>query len=255
MIALALKDKIDLSSLLKLSLLGCAALAAILAVNAWLKSPSTLPIQQVRLEGDFRQISQVDVAKLLANDVNSGFFAVDKAGLINKINTLPWVKQTHVRTVWPDTLVITITERQAYAFWNDRSLMTREGVVFTPEVLPSLDIPMLKGHAESRELVLDQLKKMNELLKNEQPKAVYLRLAKHGSWDAILSNGIKVWVGHQEPAKITAKGVLALASLNEEIMASVESIDLRYPNGISVKWKGKQSPDLRAAKQKKPIKG
>jgi cell division protein FtsQ len=77
-------------------------------------------------------------------------FALDLDGLRHSLELLPWVRTAAVRRVWPDRLMIQITERIPIAFVrieDSTQLVDEEGVLLESktEGLPNFDFPVLMG--------------------------------------------------------------------------------------------------------------
>lgn len=260
---LELHQAVLLKQTVKALLLMSIVFASVWKLTQWMGDPTTLPIKQVRVEGNLQFLSQADVAQAVGDSLSTGYFAIDKQQVIAKLAELSWVKSAQVSRVWPDTVVLTITEHVAYAHWNKNSLLSNQGVIFTPlKANQPQGLPQLTGVNAQSELVISEFKKTNVKLERDKAQLVVLNLANHGSWKGVLSNGTQLEVGQHNPSARIAKGVHVLATLSENILEQVEAIDLRYPNGISVSWKEGFSPnpkktgiDAFAIQQVKLIKG
>src|SRR3546814_8253822 len=58
----------------------------------------------------------------------------------------PWVESVEARKHWPDTLQLRIYERQPFARWNDKQLISRQGLVFdAPDMADIGALPDLRG--------------------------------------------------------------------------------------------------------------
>ncbi len=60
--------------------------------------------------------------------------------------TLPWVSDIYVRRNWPDQVEVTVVEKNAVALWNESTLLSEAGELFTPEAetYPA-NLPQLSG--------------------------------------------------------------------------------------------------------------
>ena len=62
--------------------------------------------------------------------LGKGFFALDLDAVQKAVAALPWVESVEARKRWPDTLELRIYERQPFARWNEKRLISRQGMVF-----------------------------------------------------------------------------------------------------------------------------
>jgi hypothetical protein len=63
--------------------------------------------------------------------LGKGFFALDLDAVQKAVAALPWVESVEARKRWPDTLVLRIYERQPFARWNEKQLVSRQGALFS----------------------------------------------------------------------------------------------------------------------------
>ncbi len=210
----------------------------------WLVHPNTLPIKQVRIEGEFKHLSTEMVSDALTGQMKGSYFGVDSNAMVKTLDQLPWVQGVKIRRVWPDLLVVSIHEKKPVARWNKAQLLNGEGQPFRVEISGELlHLPQLMGTNKFSQLVLTQCQRINASLDGLGLKVKTLNLAQHGSWTASLNNGMTVYVGKQLPNGLIGHSLTILGSLNKEILESIDSVDLRYPNGVSVTWKKNQKPD------------
>ena len=94
---------------------------------------SSLPIKYVRTEGVFQHLSKDEVKAVLQPLVMTGFFDADMQAIHSAVSTLPWVDTVTVKRIWPDAIDIKVREKKPYARWGANSLITENGVIFTPK--------------------------------------------------------------------------------------------------------------------------
>ncbi len=209
----------------------------------WLVHPNTLPIKQVRIEGEFKYLSTETVSDALTGQMKGSYFGVDSNAMVQTLGQLPWVKNVNIRRVWPDLLVVSIHEKTPVARWNKTQLLSSEGQPFRVKISGELlRLPKLMGTNKVSQLVLTQCQHINASLVRLDLKVKTLNLAQHGSWTASLNNGMTIHAGKQLPNSRIGHSLTILGSLNKEILESIASMDLRYPNGVSVTWKQNQKP-------------
>ena len=209
----------------------------------WLVHPNTLPIKQVRIEGEFKHLSTETVSDTLTGQMKGSYFGVDSNTMVQRLGQLPWVQDVNIRRVWPDLLVVSIHEKTPVARWNKTELLNTDGQLFRVKISADLShLPQLMGTNKASHLVLTQCERINASLDELGLKITTLSLAQHGSWTASLNNGMTVHAGKELPNSRIGHSLAILGSINNDILESIESMDLRYPNGVSVKWKKNQQP-------------
>ncbi|ORU92984.1 MAG: hypothetical protein A6F72_05910 [Cycloclasticus sp. symbiont of Poecilosclerida sp. N] len=204
----------------------------------WMSQPNTMPIKHVRIEAEMRYLLREDISKAISDDMQTGYFAINSQKIIDELTHIEWVKEARIRRVWPDTVVVSIKEQFPVAIWNETSLLNQDGDVFQPRNIELLEhLPSLSAVDSQSKFVLQQSKEIDQKLELLGLSVQKLVLSKHGSWDVVLSNGVFIKAGHQLPEKGVSKSLNTLAFLQNELLQQASSIDLRYPNGISVTWK------------------
>ncbi len=148
--------------------------------------------------------------------------------------------------------------------WDQKSLVSQQGVIFEPKLnrqqLKTLDrFPIFSG---PRQLVTSIEKKcslMKDLTQKVNLKMLYCLLDKRRSWSVGLTAGNKQREGEQvvfhlmlgnskvnelEPVnihhKVLNKIKLFIALYQDNLhhyAKNIDKVDMRYPNGFSVKWK------------------
>ena len=211
-----------------------------LAVFFWLKisRPEALPIKYVRVEGDFIHLSPGELKESAANIIRGGFFNVNVDNIKHGITTQEaWVNKVAVRRVWPDRLIVYITEQEPVAEWGDKALINSEAEVFSPapDSFPA-GLPVLKGPPDSHRMVLEKYELIKSRLSRQNLGIAALTLTERRTWQFKLVNGPVVMLGKKnvdEKLNRFSKFVLSQRSIN---LFQAISIDMRYANGFAIKW-------------------
>jgi cell division protein FtsQ len=170
--------------------------------------------------------------------VKRGFFAVDVAMIKERINQFPWVADATVSRVWPNQVVIHVSEKTALARWNNDHLLSTNGDIFTPNpnTLPP-DIPYFVGPEGKHIAMIENFNKINSLLSPLQFKISRLELNPADTWNLTLDNGIKIKMGRKEVLTKISQFVKVYPKIISGRTSEIDSIDLRYSNGLAVRWK------------------
>lgn len=220
----------------KILLFGTILLSIIFMLNET-RFSRYFPIKTVRVYG-VNRIDQQEVQALILPLVKHGFFAINVDYVRNRLLQMPWVANLNVRRIWPDKVEITVIERRAIANWNNDGLVSETGEVFSPkpETYPN-NLPQFAGPAGKQLEMLKQFKQMNRILTPLHAKISYLELTPYETWKLKLDNGISMQVGHKDILTRLDHFVRVYPKIVGDQAALVDYIDLRYPNGVAVRWK------------------
>jgi cell division protein FtsQ len=178
-------------------------------------------------------------------------FALDLDALRRSVERLPWVKAATVRRVWPDRLMIQVTERVPIAFVkvdDSTQMVDEEGVLLESkgEGLPNFDFPVLMGLESGFETEL--------LMRNRKRIELYRRLIRElDDNGAGLSHDLSE-VHLQDPGSVSIvlnddtvlvhiganhfqerfRRYIAMSREIKQKYRLLESVDLRFENQVVV---------------------
>ncbi|MBT3986418.1 MAG: FtsQ-type POTRA domain-containing protein [Gammaproteobacteria bacterium] len=200
------------------------------------------PVSKVRMENSWQHIGESEIRQRLSNYMGEGFFDFDVEGVKSELESHSWVSSVSAKRVWPDTLSLQINEQVAIARWGERQLLNQYGEIFEPEnVTTQANLPVLTGPENSQFEVMEQYQKLSQLLFPSALRLSGLYLSKRGSWELELNDRLGVIVGRVDVLERTQRFVDFHNVQNNEQIALIESVDLRYSNGIAVQ---NAEPDL-----------
>jgi cell division protein FtsQ len=206
------------------------------AVNARLVT--ALPIKYVRTEGVFQYISKDEVKTALEPLVKTGFFDADVQAIHAVVSTLPWVESVAVKRVWPNAIDIKVRERKPFVRWGEKSLLSEQGIVFTPKSIePFEDLMVVTGPDQQQVKVLEIMKGVKTTLADQSLELAEFSINNRWSWKLKLANGLEILLGRNEQLKKLQRFLKTLTVLQQEQVDAMEVVDLRYPNGYAVSWK------------------
>ncbi len=211
----------------------------LLVWGAWLLSqPGTLPIQHVRIAGDFRHLQPEQLQTLVTNEVRGGFFNVNVSTIRDVLIEDPWVRGVIVQRVWPDTLRVVVSEQVPVIRWGEHSLLNDAGERFTPEAATVPEhLPMLKGPDGSEAILLQRFSMMNERLQSVGLGLSQLEQDSRRSWRFIVDAGFAVVLGRKQVQPRFERFISTVPQALAGQLDKVDYIDMRYTNGFAVGWK------------------
>jgi len=209
----------------------------------YLLDPTTLPIRQVRVEGEFRQLSTAGLQNLVRNRVRGGFFNINVKAVRTAVLREPWVKSVSVHRVWPDGLQVFVNEQIAAARWRNSSLLNRNGELFTPDknTFPE-GLPVLSGPEGTHSLLMDRYLFLEKRMIKVGLSVHQLSMDDRRAWSMELGNGLKVVFGRKDFEQRVTRFVDVIPERLGEKLDKAVLIDMRYTNGFAVRWK-EELPD------------
>ncbi len=218
---------------------------AITAAVAWgvahLLDPDTLPIRSVRVEGDFVHLSARQVRAAVAPVARGGFFQVAVGQVMRAAQSLPWVDRVSVTRIWPDTLLIAVTEQTPLARWGEHELINRRGQRFAPplDTFPA-GLPQLRGPDGLETVLAARYYEMARVLAPVGLQIRELDQDERRSWRMLLDNGIELRLGRTEAYERLLRFVRLYPGTLAPQAEMVGQVDLRYTNGFAVRWKSQE---------------
>lgn len=229
------KTKILVNTLLiVLIILGCVKFGIYLKAKY-----ADFPINKIRIVATYEHVNPNELSKIMQALVSNSFFDLKVLDLKEQIlEKLPWVNSVSIKRVWPSAIVITIVEQKPIANWKNEALLNENGQLFNPpkETFPK-NLPLFSGQEDQIQEILHNYNQMNVLLSGMGWKIAKLDVDKHASWRIDLNTGISLLIGAEDVMERLQNFML----LYPKILAShrngvISSIDLRYKNGLAVKW-------------------
>jgi len=196
------------------------------------------PIRTIKVYGANR-IDHQEIQEMIQPLVRSGFFGINIEYIRDRLLQMPWISEIFVRRNWPDQLAIIILEKHPVARWNGQHLLSEAGEIFLPkqETYPA-NLPQFEGPEGKQMLMLQYFAEINRVLMPIHAKISDLELTPYSTWKLKLDNGITLQVGHKDILTRLSHFVKVYPKIVGEHTTDVDYIDLRYSNGVAVRWKG-----------------
>lgn len=202
-----------------------------------IKSSNYFPIKTVRVIG-VNHLDKAEVKQILEPLVTRGFFAINIENIRDRLQQMPWVSDIAVRRTWPDQVEITIMEKTVVGRWNHDSLLSADGNLFAPNASSYPDsLADFVGPDGQQITMLKYFVNINRILGPLHAKISYLELTPYLTWKLKLDNGMTLKIGHNDILTRLTHFVKVYPKIIGDRAADVEYIDLRYPNGMAVRWK------------------
>lgn len=202
-------------------------------------------MEVVRIEGNINQETELQIRRVMARYMNQSFVQIDLTEVRNLLVAEAWIDSVELRREWPQALVVKVVEQVAVARWGETDLLNQRGEIFSPGDLGSnIALPVLTGPAGMEKEVMSQFQKFTQLLYPLGLKVAALNLNQRQAWQLILDNEVVVHVGKNDLMEKMRRFVTLVDSRFINQMALIESIDLRYANGVSVSRRPIESEEV-----------
>lgn len=212
-------------------------LAAIFMLVSQFKHSHYFGIKKVRVYG-VRNIQPEQIKALLMPYMSQNFFSINIDSIKEQLLQFPWSSRITVRKRWPDQLDITIREKKVMAIWNHHALLSDTGELFlTGQQDIFSTLPQLKGPEGTQLVVSDYFNKINRLFLSLHAKITYLEFTSIATWKLKLDNGMTLQIEHKDILNRLKHFVKIYPKILAKHEKDVDYIDLRYPNGVAVRWK------------------
>ncbi|MBL8507764.1 cell division protein FtsQ/DivIB [Chitinimonas sp. JJ19] len=214
-------------------LFGLAVLLFLYAALLVVVHSPLFPVRQIKVDGSLAHVTREQLQYIVKNELKGTFFTLDLNKTRQAFEKLPWVRQVNLRRRWPDRLDVTIEEHVALARWGSVGLVNTLGERFdaaTNEPLPVLEGPegseadMAKGYVSFRDRLVAV-----------QRKPTHVWLSARRAWRVQLDHSLTVEIGRDDVDARLGKFIKAYPTTLAVIKRPVSYVDLRYPNGFSVR--------------------
>lgn len=202
----------------------------------WLRNPANLPVAHVYIKAPYQHVSREVVEAKITPCTERGFVGMSVVELQQAVKELPWVAKVMVKRVWPDAVVVTLEEQQAVARWGKLGVLNPQGEIFYPaqDSVPE-GLPLLRGPDEMSKAILTSYQNFNKLLATEDLQLKAVKVNARRAWELTLANDIIIRLGRTDLEPRLERLIKAWPKLVKDRKEPIETIDLRYPNGMAVK--------------------
>lgn len=221
---------------------GLFTLATLVAVFIISPSVINLPIFTLNevsiggissINGEFKHVKREQINSVLRSEVAGSFFTVDLDRISNALEELPWVRSASVRRHWPQSLEVVLEEHVALARRDNHALVNTQGEVFN--AVTDKRLPAFTGPVESSREVARKYAVFRKLLKPLQQNIVQIDFSPRRAWRIHTENGIVLELGREQVEARLGLYVSAHGHIISQFKHPVAYVDLRYPNGFSVR--------------------
>jgi len=195
-------------------------------------------ISDVRIVGNLRWVSSEELKLAIARRIRGGFFGVDIAAVRESALAVPWVRDVSVRRVWPGELRVTVVEERPIAHWAGGGLITDRGTLLpVRQGAGEGGLPVFEGPREAIPVLREGLREFSAIFDGIGGGIARLTRSAAGNWTLEFEDGVRLVFRDEQKRRVRRFAAVYLSTLIGR-RKSIDRIDLRYPNGFAVRWRG-----------------
>ncbi len=236
-------------------------LLVILFVADWLFQPGKFQIEEIRVYGESADSGNEQIEKVVRDALDGNFFSTSLKRLEHEVEQLPRVFSASLRRQWPSTIVVNVVEAEFAARWGSDKWLSTAGDLVVRKVNERWDhsaLARLDGPEDQAEAVWNVFRQWSGKFAAAGLSLDALNLSPTGLLDFTISaadSGLqreqRPAHGHTADTEVTLIVELQnsrirvrrfLDALNEGLLArfpEMASVDLRYPHGFAIGWRGR----------------
>jgi cell division protein FtsQ len=201
-------------------------------------------------EMELKHVNKLTLRASVLGKVKGNFFTANLEQVRTAFESVPWVRRATVRREWPDQLIVEVEEHEALGTWGeDGRLLSVKGDVFTANLAEADEdhaLPEFDGPEGSEKEVLARFAELRAWFAPVKLVPQSLNLSKRYAWTVKLDNGMSVALGREQDKSTLKTRVDRLVGiypqLEGRIPGGIDSVDMRYPNGLALAAAGLKMP-------------
>jgi cell division protein FtsQ len=237
-------------------------LACVASFVWWVSQRPMFTLRSVRVESmydmELKHVNPLTLRNGVLGKIKGNFFTANLEQVRTAFESVPWVRRATVRREWPDQLIVAVEEHEALGTWGeDGRLLSVKGDVFTANLAEADEdhaLPEFEGPEGSEKEVLARFAELRAWFAPVKLAPESLSLSSRYAWTVKLDNGMSVALGREQDRNTLKNRVQRLVGIYPQLIArladGIDSIDMRYPNGLALSSAGLKLP----ADPNKPLK-
>jgi cell division protein FtsQ len=192
-----------------------------------------IKIRQVVLDGSLNYLDQPALEAQLTRQFSGSYLETALPQVVSAVEAHPWIADAAVRRVWPDTLLVEITEQRPVAIYNDTLYLGVSGDLFEPPKPVNEPLPRLYGARSETMQVYSHYGVFADRLADIAEVDAVSRGVDLG-WQITLDTGVLLKLGRTDILGRLARARDVLLHLDADTRANVRGVDARYGNGVAL---------------------
>jgi len=194
------------------------------------------PLRGVQVNGDMPHVTREQLRLIVNRHLQGNFFTLDLVKTRDAFRKLPWVRNVSIRRHWPDMLEVEVEEHKELARWGNLALVNTHGELF--HAASDRELPVFFGPGDAVEEVARNYGSYGQLLTPIGIRVTQLVLSPRHAWQISTDNGMVMELGREQTEARLQKFARVYPKTLGRLNVPVKYVDLRYPNGFSVRKPG-----------------
>jgi cell division protein FtsQ len=220
-------DPIQLNRISRWLFVLAGMLIGIVATRAL--TEGMFPFRQVTILGARQHETRLEVTQVV-RQLRGGFFTMNLMAARRAFEALPWVRNATVRRLWPNRLLVEVSEHIPAASWNGQSVLDTQGDLF--QVTPWPGLPRVYAPEGTEKEVARRLADFYHILVPAGWHVASLQVSPRMAWRLSLVGGVSLELGRDRLDERIRRFV-RFYPLAVAVAGPITQIDLRYPNGFA----------------------
>ena len=196
------------------------------------------PVTSIKIEGDFKRVSNKRVDSILSELMNQGFLTINQSKYKNRLENIDWVKSVRINKVWPNKINVLLIEDDVIGLWNKKLLLNSSGELYNLDqrVVPK-ELIQFFGPDDRVNDVYERFNLYNDELVARGILIEKIELNLRGSWEITIRPSIKIKLGEKDTQERFERFLTIWDQSLLENFELISYIDLRYREGFVIKRK------------------
>lgn len=195
--------------------------------------------------GHLNHISGRDISRVLApyQKAKLTLLRIDTNQLKSDFEQQLWVAKAQVSRIWPDSIVIVLSERKPLARWATGKdiLVDHNGRLFYAHIPTQLVV--FKGPEGTEKVIFRLYKQIVPMLQEKGLKLTQLQYTNRSTWILLLDTGTRIFLGREQVLTRLRRLLSVWKTLCASDERAIEAIYLQYATGFAVKYETKKRSD------------
>ncbi|HEY0063879.1 MAG TPA: cell division protein FtsQ/DivIB [Telluria sp.] len=235
-------------------LVAAVVLALIGSGVWWVSQRPMFTLRTVTVESmygmELKHVNKLTLRAGVVGRIKGNFFTANLEQVRTAFESVPWVRRATVRREWPDQLIVEVEEHEPLGTWGDDGrLLSVKGDVFTANLAEADEehaLPELGGPEGSEKEVLARFAELRAWFAPLRLAPEKLSLSSRYAWTVELDNGMSVALGREADKTTLKTRVDRLVNIYPQLARllpdGIQTVDMRYPNGLALTAAGLTVP-------------